>query len=54
MEVDLSSKKKFKIAKQSIKDRKDVMGNVCVRNRFDKLCINEGEELRRGKSIWKK
>jgi hypothetical protein len=31
----------FKIAKQSVKDRKDVIGNRCIRDRFGKLCIGE-------------
>ena len=34
MEVDVSSKKMFKIAKQSRRDRKDAIGNGCVRDRF--------------------
>ena len=40
MEVDASSKKIFKIAQQSMKDRKDVNGHECVRDRFGKLCID--------------
>ena len=43
MEVDVSSKKMFKIAKQSRRDRKDVIGNGCVRDRFGKLCTDERE-----------
>ena len=49
MEVDVSSKKSFKIAKQSMKDRKDVIGNRCVRDRFGKLCMDERERAR----VWK-
>ena len=39
----------FKIAKQSMKDRKDVIGNGCIRDRFGKLCINERERA----EVWK-
>ena len=49
MEVDVSLKKMFRIAKQSVKDRKDVMGNGCVRDRFGKLCTNERERA----EVWK-
>jgi hypothetical protein len=39
MENDKSSKILFKIAKQSMKDNKDVVGNGCVRDRSGKLCM---------------
>jgi hypothetical protein len=49
MENDKSSKIMFKIAKQSMKDNKDVVGNGCVRDRSGKLCMWERERAK----VWK-
>ena len=49
MKVDVSSKKMFMTAKQSMKDRKDVTGNGCIQHRFGKLCIKEREGAQSGK-----
>lgn len=49
MEADVSSKKMFKVARQSVKDRKDVIGNGCVRDKFGKLCVDERERAK----VWK-
>jgi hypothetical protein len=49
MENDKSSKIMFKIAKQSMKDKKDVVGNGCVRDRSGKLCMGERERAK----VWK-
>jgi hypothetical protein len=49
MENDKSSKIMFKIAKQSMKDNKDVVGNGCVRDRSGKLCMGERERAK----VWK-
>jgi hypothetical protein len=49
MENDRSSKIMFKIAKQSMKDNKDVVGNGCVRDRSGKLCMGERETAK----VWK-
>jgi hypothetical protein len=54
MEDDKSSKIMFKIAKQSVKDNKDVVGNGCVRDRSGKLCMGRGKELRCGRNTWRK
>jgi hypothetical protein len=48
MENDKSSKIMFKIAKQSMKDNKDV-GSGCVRDRSGKLCMGERERAK----VWK-
>jgi hypothetical protein len=49
MENDKSLKIMFKIAKQSMKDNKDVVGNGCVRDRSGKLCMGERERAK----VWK-
>ena len=49
LEAGENSMKMFKIAKQSMKDRKDMMGNGCVRDRFGKLCTDERERAQ----VWK-
>jgi hypothetical protein len=49
MENDKSSKITFKIAKQSMKDNKDVVGNGYVRDRLGKLCVGERERAK----VWK-
>jgi hypothetical protein len=46
MENDKSSKIMFKIAKQSMKDNKDVVGNGCFRDRSGKLCMGERERAK--------
>jgi hypothetical protein len=53
MENDKSSKIMLKIAKQSMKDNKDVVGNGCVRDRSGKLCMGRGKELKYGKNVWR-
>jgi prenyltransferase beta subunit len=53
MENDKSSKIMFKMAKQSMKDNKDVVGNGCVRDRSGKLCMGRRKELKYGKNIWR-
>ncbi len=49
MEADVRSRKLFRVAKQSVKDRKDVIGNGCVRDRAGKLCVDERERAQ----VWK-
>ena len=54
MEADVRSRKMFKVAKQSVKDRKDVTGNGCVRDRFGKLCVDERERAQAWKDHMEK
>ena len=49
MEDDKSSSAMFKVAKQSVKDSKDVIGNGCVRDKFGRLCTGERERA----EVWK-
>ena len=49
MKVDVNSKKIFKKAKQSTRDRKYVKGNGCVRDTIGKLCLGERERVQ----VWK-
>ena len=50
MEADNSSKKIFKIARQTVKDGKDVIGNGCVRDEMGTLCVGERERC----EVWKR
>ena len=50
MEDDKSSRKIFKIAKQTVKDGKDVIGNGCVRDEMGTLCVGERERC----EVWKR
>ena len=49
MEDDKRSKIMFKVAKQSMRDNKDVVGSGCVRDRSGKLCVGERERA----AVWK-
>jgi hypothetical protein len=49
MENDKSPKIMFNIAKQSMTDNKDVVGNGCVQDRSGKLCMGERERAK----VWK-
>ena len=42
-------KKMFKIAKQSVRDSKDVFGNGCIWDRSGKLCTNDRDIV----EVWK-
>jgi hypothetical protein len=53
MENDKSSKIMFKIAKQPMKDNKDVVGNGCVRDRSESCAWGRGKELKYRKNIWR-
>ena len=46
MEKDKTSKVMFKVARQAEKDKKDVVGNACVLDKFGKLCVGESERAR--------
>ena len=49
VEDDKSSRVMFKVAKQSVKDNKDIVGNGCIRNKFGRLCTGERERA----EVWK-
>ena len=44
MENDKTSKVMFKVARQSVKDKKDVVGNGCVLDKSGRLCVGEREK----------
>ena len=50
LEADNSSSKIFKVAKQAVKDGKDVLGNGYVRNEMGTLCVGESEKT----EVWKR
>ena len=50
LEADKSSRKIFKVAKQAVKDGKDVLGNGYVRDEMGTLCVGESERT----EVWKR
>ena len=50
LEADKSSSKIFKVAKQAVKDGKDVLGNGYVRDELGTLCVGESEKT----EVWKR
>jgi hypothetical protein len=53
MENDKSSKIMFKIAKQSMKDNQDVVGNDVFEIGWESCAWGRGKELKYGKNIWR-
>ncbi|KAA3670323.1 uncharacterized protein DEA37_0010186 [Paragonimus westermani] len=49
LENDKSSRVMFKVAKQAVKDKKDIIGNGCVRDKSGRLCIGKIEQA----AAWK-